>query len=456
MSHNPLGVLLADLGRRPEAEAQYRRALALQEKLAAQFPAVPQYRDDLAGSHDNLGLLLAGLGKRPEAEEQYRRALALKEKLAAEFPAVPRYQVALGGAYCNFGNLIRNGGQPGKSPEWFTKAIRILTAVYDQDRQLMVAKRFLRNSHENRAYAYDALHQYAEAVQDWDRAVELSHPQEQPFRRAKRATSRVQAGQVAEAVAEVAELSKMATWNTGQWYDFARVYALASGKVADKKQEYADCAMQLLHQAVKAGWKDAAHMTKDTDIDSLRGREDFRKLIGELEKKPVAGKEKQIIPDHCLYEGEDLKVLAAAGCRDVVVQDMEPFGRADWSNGKQLFCHASQKGFVELQVDVPETSRYTLEVRLTRAPDFGRIEVALDGRKKGAVFDGYDERVGPAAPIRLGTVELRKGSHRLRFTAVDKNPRSSDFFMGIDWVKLSPGEGSSVNEGKKAQSSPSP
>jgi hypothetical protein len=112
-------------------------------------------------------------------------------------------------------------------------------------------------------------------------------------------------------------------------------------------------------------------------------------------------------------------------------------------------------GFVEIPVDVPETGRYTLEVRLTRAPDYGRVEVALDGRKMGGVFDGYDEQVAPAEPLRLGTVELPKGSHRLRFTAVDKDPRSSDYFMGIDWVKLGPADGPPVDEGQRADGSPS-
>jgi tetratricopeptide (TPR) repeat protein len=292
-SHNNLGNLLAGLGKRLAAEEQYHQALALYETLAADFPTVPEFRQDLANCHNNLGILLADLGNRPEAEEQYRRALALKEKLAAEFPAVPEYQIDLGGAYDNFGNLIRVGGQPGKSLEWFAKSIRILTTVYDQDRQVVLAKQFLRNSHANRAMAYGALHRYVEAVQDWDRVVELSPPPEQPSLRAMRATSRVQAGQVAEAVAEVAELTKRATWPAGQWYDFACVYALASGKVADKKQEYADRAMQLLHQAVKAGWKDAAHMMKDVDLDALRGRDDFKKLIGELAKKAPSPPEKQ-------------------------------------------------------------------------------------------------------------------------------------------------------------------
>ena len=53
---------------------------------------MPEHRKDLALSHNNLGVLLAGLGKRPEAEEQYRKALAIQEKLAAEFPAVPEYR----------------------------------------------------------------------------------------------------------------------------------------------------------------------------------------------------------------------------------------------------------------------------------------------------------------------------------------------------------------------------
>ena len=43
--------------------------------------------------------------------------------------------------------------------------------------------------------------------------------------------------------------------------------------------------MGLLNLAVKAGWKNPAHMKKDTDLDPLRDREDFKKLMTELEKK---------------------------------------------------------------------------------------------------------------------------------------------------------------------------
>ena len=52
------------------------------------------------------------LGKRPEAEEQYLKALAIREKLVADFPAVPAYRVELGGSFGNFSNMIRDGGNP--------------------------------------------------------------------------------------------------------------------------------------------------------------------------------------------------------------------------------------------------------------------------------------------------------------------------------------------------------
>jgi hypothetical protein len=96
----------------------------------------------------------------------------------------------------------------------------------------------------------------------------------------------VLAGRVAEALAEVAELTKSSNWPAPGWYDFVCVYAVATGKIADKKQEYADRAMELLRQAIRAGYKDAAQIKKDVALDPLRDRADFKKLLTELEAKP--------------------------------------------------------------------------------------------------------------------------------------------------------------------------
>ena len=66
--------------------------MAVAQKLAADFPAVLDYRSDLARSQNNLGLLLADLGKRSEAEAAHRAALALRERLASDHPDVPSYR----------------------------------------------------------------------------------------------------------------------------------------------------------------------------------------------------------------------------------------------------------------------------------------------------------------------------------------------------------------------------
>ena len=44
----------------------------------------------------------------------------------------------------------------------------------------------------------------------------------------------------------------------------------------------ADDAVRTLRQAIAAGWDDAALSCRDSDLDPLRGRDDFRRLLAEL------------------------------------------------------------------------------------------------------------------------------------------------------------------------------
>jgi hypothetical protein len=61
-------------------------------------------------------------------------------------------------------------------------------------------------------------------------------------------------------------------------------------KLDDKQRKeaaqfYADAAMKMLRDAVRKGYKDVPHMKKDTKLDPLRRREDFQKLVADLEGK---------------------------------------------------------------------------------------------------------------------------------------------------------------------------
>jgi hypothetical protein len=153
--------------------------------------------------------------------------------------------------------------------------------------------------------------------------------------------------------------------------------------------------------------------------------------------RPTGGPAPRVRVFQEVFEAEHLPVVASSACT-YAIQDMKPWGRENWSNGKQLLCHAQKGGFVELEVELPAAGRYALSVSLTRMPSAGRVEVAVDGRKIGVAFDGFDARIAASVPVPLGTLELQEGGHRLRFAAVDKAAGSGGYDMGIDCLRLIP------------------
>jgi hypothetical protein len=75
----------------------------------------------------------------------------------------------------------------------------------------------------------------------------------------------------------------------GASYNLACVFAQMVHN-ADDKVKQADLAMDWLKRAVDLGFKNVEHMKKDSDLDSLREREDFKKLLAELETRQPATK----------------------------------------------------------------------------------------------------------------------------------------------------------------------
>jgi tetratricopeptide (TPR) repeat protein len=172
-SHNDLGLLLKTLGKRGEAEAQYRAALALQEKLAAEFPALPKYRFELAGSHNNLGLLLDGLEKWSEAEAQYRAALALQEKLAAESPAVPEYRAGLAGSHNNLGLLLKTLGKRGEAEAQYRAALALQEKLAAEFPAVPEYRADLARSYNNLGVVLKDLRKWVEAEKWYKKGLDV-------------------------------------------------------------------------------------------------------------------------------------------------------------------------------------------------------------------------------------------------------------------------------------------
>jgi hypothetical protein len=62
---------------------------------------------------------------------------------------------------------------------------------------------------------------------------------------------------------------------------------------AQAKEKRAERAVELLRLAVHKGFSDAGHLKRHADLDVLRGRDDFRKLLAELEAATGAKKAKE-------------------------------------------------------------------------------------------------------------------------------------------------------------------
>ena len=81
------------------------------------------------------------------------------------------------------------------------------------------------------------------------------------------------------------------TYNAAGWLCRCLRLADKDARLVDAERKklarnYAEQALALLRQAVAGGYKDVARMKQDPDLEPLRAREEFRKLLVDLERKP--------------------------------------------------------------------------------------------------------------------------------------------------------------------------
>jgi hypothetical protein len=145
----------------------------------------------------------------------------------------------------------------------------------------------LHSIHQRRATALTQFGRHADAAKDFAQAAKLNWAtlDSDPLLFAcylARWGEHIQPVAEANAVAEDKDVQADSVYNA------ACVCALASSSVKkDPKlaEQYATRALELLRQAVAKGFKDVAHMKQDTDLDGLRGRDDFKKLMAQLEER---------------------------------------------------------------------------------------------------------------------------------------------------------------------------
>jgi hypothetical protein len=161
------------------------------------------------------------------------------------------------------------------------------------------ARRALCTSYANRADALAAHGRHAEATRDREHALKLDDGSAKEQLRSGLFESRLRIfwkdKDAAGCLAAAAEYEGLKRADAGGLYDAACFRAICAAAIredpktpaADAGQlarEQADLAMGWLRKAVAAGFKNAEHMKKDTDLDALRENPEFKALLAELTK----------------------------------------------------------------------------------------------------------------------------------------------------------------------------
>jgi eukaryotic-like serine/threonine-protein kinase len=90
-------------------------------------------------------------------------------------------------------------------------------------------------------------------------------------------------GRTDESLKAARELATLARGKPSELYNAACALASIIPRAEENaRQALAVEAVGTLREAIAAGWKDAAEARRDQELDSLRGRDDFRLLLLDL------------------------------------------------------------------------------------------------------------------------------------------------------------------------------
>jgi tetratricopeptide (TPR) repeat protein len=300
-----MGTIQLQTGHLAEALGPWRRSAELLRGVTRERPEVGLYRRDLAGMIMNLGALELEDRHPDEALGHLREAQSLQERLVRDNPAVLDYSQDLARTYATLGEAYRQLGRP-------AEAVRPLEQACDLRAMLVRSDRANLDYQSELGRALSPLGSVLAELGDRGKALEAFRearehhviafskaPDIVPYRKYLTEHYRLLAagerrlGDPDAAAAAALECRNLWPEDPAELFAVARDLALciplvgpasggASVAAPDGRRKYAELAMGALRQAIAGGFTDSSLLRDDPDLEPLRSREDFQRILADL------------------------------------------------------------------------------------------------------------------------------------------------------------------------------
>lgn len=152
---------------------------------------------------------------------------------------------------------------------------------------------------------------------------------------------------------------------------------------------------------------------------------------------------------------EPMRVEGALEAEDFVVTEVtggqhlrQLHASWGWSGDAQLWwIDAAPGDRLRVGFPVAEAGRYRVYARFTKAPDYGIVQIALNGEEAGGPIDLYHPTVISAEESLLGVFTLAAGQQDLSFVILGAHPEAElRHMVGLDYLRLEPDPGENAFE----------
>ena len=127
----------------------------------------------------------------------------------------------------------------------------------------------------------------------------------------------------------------------------------------------------------------------------------------------------------------------------VQIQQLSQYKAGKWENNDHLWWTNGKPGdTLNLLFSVEKAGTYDLSAILTKARDYGVVQLSVDGKNAGDPIDLFNPEVINTEPISLGTFSFTSGEHTLAVKIVGANEKAVKSYMfGIDRLLFSKTKG---------------